>query len=157
MSIADTLHRAHKARLERIASRAASQGPPPAPAPAPRYAMDHDYERAWAAVILGWGGDRRRVKRRIEEIQQATAQHFGLTHEDLLANASAIALSRPRHVAMYLAREMTTMSVAEIGQAFAGRDHTTVLHAVKRVRDLLAHDDEFRRSVDSIRAALTES
>ena len=49
------------------------------------------------------------------------------------------------------------MSVAEIGQAFAGRDHTTVLHAVKRVRDLLAHDDEFRRSVDSIRAALTES
>jgi chromosomal replication initiation ATPase DnaA len=156
MSIADTLHRAHKARLARIAARAVPQEQPAPPSSPLRHMMDRDYERAWAAVILGFHGDRKPAKQRIEEIQQATAQHFGLACEDLLANTSVIAVSRPRHVAMYLARELTTKSYAEIGESFAGRDHSSVLHAVKRIRELLAHDADLGRSVDCIRAALNE-
>jgi hypothetical protein len=160
MSIATTLYRAHKARLARIAARAVPPAdaapPPPPPPPPPRYRLDGDYERAWAIAILGWGGDRMHLKLRIDEVQQATAQHFGLAREDLFADSSAIAVSRPRHVAMFLARELTTSSCAEIGNAFAGRDHTSVLHAVKRVRLLLGRDAKLQRSVDCIRAALSQ-
>jgi chromosomal replication initiator protein len=157
MSIATSLQSAHKARLARIAARAVPQtDPAAAQPPPPRDVLDSDYERAWAIAILGWGGGRRHLKRRIDEIQQATAQHFGIARDDLLSGSSAIAVSRPRHVAMFLARELTTKSCAEIGEAFAGRDHSNVLHAVKRVRQRLRLDADLQRSIDCIRAALGE-
>ena len=157
MSIAASLHRAHKARLARIASRAAPPADPPPAAPVPpRYTIDLDYELAWAAVILGWSGNRRFSKRRIEEIQHATAQHFGISREELLNDERATTVARPRHVAMFLARELTTKSFAEIGECFGGRDHSVVQHAVRRIRQRLAGDAELARSVDCIRAALDQ-
>ncbi len=165
MSIAESQHRAHKARLERIASRAVPQAETVraaprilvrAAAPRPLHVIDRDYERAWAAAILGWTpkDDRSRAKPRIEDIQRATARQFGLTKDELLAVDRAIAAARPRHVAMFLARELTMKSCAEIGSCFAGRDHTAVIHAVKRIRRLLARAPELSESVDRIRRAL---
>src|SRR4029453_16194926 len=107
MSTATSLHRARKARLARIAARAVPQAedqPAPPPPPPPRHVVDQAYERAWAAVMLGWGGDRRRTKRRIEDIQDVTARYFGLARADLLANERAVAVARPRQGGVFLAR-----------------------------------------------------
>jgi chromosomal replication initiation ATPase DnaA len=162
MSVVESQHRAHKARLARIAARAVPQAAPatrvpPVSAP-PRYVIDRNYERAWAAVILGQTehGERSRAKPSIADIQQATAQHFGLALDELLADDRAMSVARPRQVAMFLARELTNRSCAEIGDGFAGRDHSVIVHAVKRVGRLLARDRELTESVDCIRAALDD-
>jgi chromosomal replication initiation ATPase DnaA len=164
MSFAESLHRAHKARRARIASRAVPQAEPAKAAPRalvhaaplrPGQVVDSNYERAWAAVILGQTeGGRLRRKPTIEEIQRATAQHFGVGFDDLLAKSRASAVAGPRHVAMFLARELTAKGCREIGESFDRRDHSVVVHAVRRIRELLADDPELAESIDCIRSAL---
>jgi chromosomal replication initiation ATPase DnaA len=161
MSTADLLNRAHKARLARFAARAVPQAEAPilrgSPARA-REVVDHAYERAWAAAILGAvpADGRARRRPRIEDIQRATAQHFGLTAEQLSSGDRAAVVARPRHVAMFLARQLTRSSAAEIGRRFGGRDHATVVHAARRIEELLARDAGLAASVDRIRAALND-
>ena len=76
----------------------------------------------------------------VDDIQKAVADHYGLKQSDLLCERRTRAVARPRHVAMYLAKQLTTRSYPDIGRRFGGRDHTTVLHAVKRIEALKAEE-----------------
>jgi chromosomal replication initiator protein len=93
-------------------------------------------------VLDGLYPQRRPVRRSIDEVQRATCEAFGITHEELLSTARAQRLAWPRQVAMYLARELTDQTLPAIGRAFGGRDHTTVLHACRRTAERIAADPE---------------
>ncbi len=68
----------------------------------------------------------------------ATASYFGISLEDLCGSSRSRALVTARQVAMYLCRELTDLSLPKIGQHFGGRDHTTVMHADRKIRSLMA-------------------
>jgi chromosomal replication initiator protein len=84
----------------------------------------------------------------VDQIQKAVAEHFSLTQADLISERRARAVARPRQVAMWLAKQITTRSLPDIGRRFGGRDHTTVLHAVRRIEQLKAEDPAIARDVD---------
>jgi hypothetical protein len=90
----------------------------------------------------------------IEVIQQHIAFHFGLDPATMKSALRAREFARPRQVAMFLARELTRRSLPEIGRQFGGRDHTTVLHACRRVSELMAEDASFAAEVTGLRSAL---
>ncbi|MGL4543222.1 MAG: chromosomal replication initiator protein DnaA [Polymorphobacter sp.] len=87
----------------------------------------------------------------IDEIQRKVAEYYAIKLSDLLSARRAREVARPRQVAMYLAKKLTPRSLPEIGRRFGGRDHTTVMHAVKRIDELRAGD----RELDGDVAALT--
>ncbi len=91
----------------------------------------------------------------VAAILGATAAHFGLGIESLLARDRRPAVTRARKVAMYLARELTDESFPEIGRGFGGRDHSTVLHAVRSVSTEVVSDPELARTVDNLRTRLS--
>ena len=84
----------------------------------------------------------------VDDIQKTVADHYGLKQSDLLCERRTRAVARPRHVAMYLAKQLTTRSYPDIGRRFGGRDHTTVLHAVKRIEALKAEDPALAADVE---------
>lgn len=87
---------------------------------------------------------------RIEDIQRAVAQHFNVSKSDLLSARRNRSIVRPRQIAMYLSKQMTPRSLPEIGRRFGGRDHTTVLHAVRKIEELMAADIALARDVDHL-------
>jgi chromosomal replication initiator protein len=90
----------------------------------------------------------------IEEIQRKVAEHFNIKQADMQSPRRARQVARPRQVAMYLAKQLTTRSLPEIGRKFGGRDHTTVMHAVKKVEELCAADGGFSEDVDLLKRML---
>ena len=90
----------------------------------------------------------------IEEIQKKVAQHFNIRLADMHSARRARAVARPRQVAMYLAKQLTTRSLPEIGRKFGGRDHTTVMHAVKRIEELRQTDATLAEDIDLLRRML---
>lgn len=92
------------------------------------------------------------VERRVtvDEIQKLVSDHFGLKQADLLSERRTRSVARPRQVAMWLCKQHTTRSYPDIGRRFGGRDHTTVLHAVKKVEELLQADDQIARDVEAL-------
>jgi chromosomal replication initiator protein len=90
----------------------------------------------------------------VAEIQQRTAEAFGISIEALVSTSRADSVARPRQIAMYLARELTTQSLPAIGRAFGGRNHTTVLHACRRTAERIAADPEAFEVVRRLTAAL---
>jgi chromosomal replication initiator protein len=90
----------------------------------------------------------------IEEIQKQVAEHFNIRIADMHSARRARAVARPRQVAMYLAKQLTTRSLPEIGRKFGGRDHTTVMHAVRKIEELRATDLGFSEDVDLLRRML---
>lgn len=90
----------------------------------------------------------------ISTIKTEVARTFGVGVHELENARRARAVARPRQVAMYLAREMTPRSLPEIGRAFGGRDHTTVMHAVKKVEELRERDATFAEDVELLRRML---
>jgi chromosomal replication initiator protein len=88
------------------------------------------------------------VKTSIEDIQRKTAEFYKLDVKDFHSPQRARRVARPRQVAMYLSRKLTTRSLPEIGRRFGGRDHTTVLHACRRIEALIGEDPLFRQEVD---------
>ncbi len=88
------------------------------------------------------------AKTSIEDIQRKTAEFYKLEVKDFHSPQRARRVARPRQVAMYLARKLTSRSLPEIGRRFGGRDHTTVLHACRRIEELIREDDMFRQEVD---------
>ncbi len=90
----------------------------------------------------------------IEEIQKRVAEHFNIRVADMHSARRARAVARPRQVAMYLAKQLTSRSLPEIGRKFGGRDHTTVMHAVKKVESLCATDAAFAEDVELLRRML---
>lgn len=90
----------------------------------------------------------------IEEIQKRVAEHFNIRISDMHSARRARAVARPRQVAMYLAKQLTARSLPEIGRKFGGRDHTTVMHAVRKVEELRATDSSFSDDVELLRRML---
>lgn len=96
----------------------------------------------------------KRVK--IEEIQRIVARQFNVSRNDLLSNRRTRNIVRPRQIAMYLAKTMTPRSLPEIGRRFGGRDHTTVLHAVRKIESLTAEDQKLAREVELLKRLILE-
>jgi chromosomal replication initiator protein len=96
------------------------------------------------------------AKTSIEDIQRKTAEFYKLDVRDFHSPQRARKIARPRQVAMYLSRELTTRSLPEIGRRFGGRDHTTVLHACRRVKALCDEDALFRQEVDFLKQMLSK-
>jgi chromosomal replication initiator protein len=90
----------------------------------------------------------------IEEIQKRVAEHFQIKLSDMSSPRRARAVARPRQVAMYLAKQLTSRSLPEIGRKFGGRDHTTVMHAVRKVDELMSVDSSFAEDIDLLRRML---
>ena len=90
----------------------------------------------------------------IEEIQKQVASHFNIRISDMHSARRARSVARPRQVAMYLAKQLTSRSLPEIGRKFGGRDHTTVMHAVKKVEELRECDSSFAEDVELLRRML---
>ena len=90
----------------------------------------------------------------IEEIQKKVAEHYGIRLTDMSSARRARQVARPRQVAMYLAKQLTSRSLPEIGRKFGNRDHTTVMHAVSRVNELMERDGSFAEDVELLRRLL---
>ena len=92
----------------------------------------------------------------IANIQKVVGDYYGLQIKDLLSKRRTRSLARPRQVAMALSKELTEHSLPEIGEAFAGRDHTTVLHACRQIRTLIESDGKLREDWDKLIRKLSE-
>ena len=90
----------------------------------------------------------------IEEIQRRVAEHWNIRLTDMSSARRARAVARPRQVAMYLAKQLTSRSLPEIGRKFGNRDHTTVMHAVSRIGELMERDPAFAEDVELLRRML---
>jgi len=90
----------------------------------------------------------------IDEIQKRVAEHFNVRITDMHSARRARAVARPRQVAMYLAKQLTSRSLPEIGRKFGGRDHTTVMHAVRKIDELKLGDPSFAEDVELLRRML---
>ncbi|WP_419178339.1 chromosomal replication initiator protein DnaA [Brevundimonas mediterranea] len=104
-----------------------------------------------ASILLGAalrGGPERRIT--VDEIQKTVADHFNLKQADLLSERRTRSVARPRQMAMYLCKQHTTRSYPDIGRRFGGRDHTTVLHGVRKIEELMAQDDQIARDVEAL-------
>lgn len=91
----------------------------------------------------------------IDEIQRKVAEHYNIRLQDMHSARRARNVARPRQVAMYLAKQLTARSLPEIGRKFGGRDHTTVMHAVRKIEELMVDDTQIAQDVEIIRRALT--
>ena len=92
----------------------------------------------------------------ISNIQKTVADYYQLRMADLLSKRRTRSLARPRQMAMALSKELTEHSLPEIGDAFGGRDHTTVLHACRVIRDMIETDGKMHEDWDKLVRKLTE-
>ena len=90
----------------------------------------------------------------IEDIQKRVSEHFNVRVTDMHSARRARAVARPRQVAMYLSKQLTSRSLPEIGRKFGGRDHTTVMHAVRKIEELKALDSSFAEDIELLRRML---
>ncbi len=90
----------------------------------------------------------------IDQIQRTVAEHFNIRFADMASQRRARAVARPRQIAMYLSKHLTTRSLPEIGRKFGGRDHTTVIHAVRRIEELRQTDAVLNEDVELLRRML---
>lgn len=99
-------------------------------------------------------GEPRRV--RIEDIQRIVARHYNVSKTELLSNRRTRTIVKPRQVAMYLAKIMTPRSLPEIGRRFGGRDHTTVLHAVRKIEGLSGEDRQLAQEIELLKRLISD-
>lgn len=99
-------------------------------------------------------GEPRRV--RIEDIQRIVARHYNVSKTELLSNRRTRTIVKPRQVAMYLAKVLTPRSLPEIGRRFGGRDHTTVLHAVRKIEGMSGDDRQLAQEIELLKRLISE-
>ena len=92
----------------------------------------------------------------VDKIQNVVSNYFNIALSEMLSQRRSRPLARPRQIAMYLAKKLTSRSLPEIGRRFANRDHTTVIHAVKTITRLSEQDDEMKKSISQIKSLLLE-
>ncbi len=92
----------------------------------------------------------------VDKIQNVVSNFFNIPLNEMLSQRRSRPLARPRQIAMYLAKKMTTRSLPEIGRRFANRDHTTVIHAVKTITRLSEQDDEMKKNINQIKSLLLD-
>jgi chromosomal replication initiator protein len=93
---------------------------------------------------------------KIEDIQKLVANHYNVSRADILSSRRTANVVRPRQIAMYLAKMLTLRSLPEIGRRFGGRDHTTVLHAVRKIEELAGRDGMLLDEIDLLKRMLLE-
>ncbi len=93
----------------------------------------------------------------VDKIQNTVSNYFNITLNDMLSQRRSRPLARPRQIAMFLAKKLTTRSLPEIGRRFANRDHTTVIHAVKTITKLSEKDEEMKKNLIQIKTLLLEN
>ncbi|MER2606069.1 MAG: chromosomal replication initiator protein DnaA [Siculibacillus sp.] len=93
-------------------------------------------------------------KVKIEDIQRVVSKHFNVTKADLLSSRRTRTVVRPRQIAMYLAKALTPRSLPEIGRRFGNRDHTTVLHAVRKIEEMATADRGFADEIEMLKRML---
>jgi chromosomal replication initiator protein len=113
-------------------------------------AVDLDLTKEVLAGVLS----KRERQVELDRILQIVAQQNNLRAQDLLSRSNAHAISHPRQIAMYLAKKLTGMSFPQIGKAFGGKHHTTVMHSVNKVEETMEADAAFRRTVQGLLEAL---
>ena len=91
----------------------------------------------------------------IDEIQKKVSSYYNIRIDDLISSRRIRTFARPRQIAMYLSKKLTTRSLPEIGRKFGGRDHTTVIHAVKKIDELKENDSKFDEDVNLITQMIT--
>ena len=92
----------------------------------------------------------------VDKIQNIVSNYFNISLSEMLSQRRSRPLARPRQIAMYLSKKMTTRSLPEIGRRFANRDHTTVIHAVKTISRLSEQDDEMKKNINQIKSLLID-
>ncbi len=92
----------------------------------------------------------------VDKIQNVVSNYFNIPLSEMLSQRRSRPLARPRQIAMYLSKKLTTRSLPEIGRRFANRDHTTVIHAVKTINRLSEQDDEMKKNISQIKSLLLE-
>ena len=95
------------------------------------------------------------MNKAIDEIQKKVSSYFNIKLEDLISSRRIRTFARPRQIAMYLSKKLTSRSLPEIGRKFGGRDHTTVIHAVKKIDELKENDSKFDEDVNLITQMIT--
>ena len=90
----------------------------------------------------------------VEEIQRQVSDHYNIRLSDLVGPKRTRIFARPRQVAMYLSKQMTSRSLPDIGRRFGGRDHTTVMHGVRRIEELRASDGQIAEDLDMLKRSL---
>lgn len=148
MTLVEIYHAEHKARLARMA-----------PKPKPKPIIPYPYNMGWEGM---WFYDLVNVRPvtpyspniKVEEIQRAVIDHFKMTKVEFFSRRRTQNIVWPRQVAMYLCKTLTTRSLPEIGRKFGGKDHTTVLHAVRKVELHCAVDEAIRQEIAEIRRAI---
>ena len=93
----------------------------------------------------------------VDKIQNVVSNYFNISLSEMLSQRRSRPLARPRQIAMYLAKKLTSRSLPEIGRRFANRDHTTVIHAVKTINRLSDQDDEMKKNLNQIKSLLLEN
>ena len=93
-------------------------------------------------------------KTTVEEIQRRVSEHYNIRLSDMLGPKRSRNLARPRQIAMYLSKKMTTRSLPDIARRFGGRDHTTVMHGVKKIEELMQQDSQMADDLEMLRRAL---
>ena len=93
----------------------------------------------------------------VDKIQNVVSNYFNISLSEMLSQRRSRPLARPRQIAMYLAKKLTSRSLPEIGRRFANRDHTTVIHAVKTINRLSDQDDEMKKNLNQIKSILLEN
>ncbi|WP_234902426.1 chromosomal replication initiator protein DnaA [Agrobacterium larrymoorei] len=106
------------------------------------------------AHLVG-AGEAKRV--RIEDIQRIVARHYNVSRQELVSNRRTRVIVKPRQVAMYLSKMLTPRSFPEIGRRFGGRDHTTVLHAVRKIEELIGGDTKLGHEVELLKRLINEN
>lgn len=161
---------AHRERQRRIAARAVEDTPIVLRAPRvvevvpvpnlPEESWEERQRRLYPKLKRPWftvlddGVPLERERLSLEKIRQVVARHYGATDVDLLSARRTANIVLPRQIAMYLAKRVTLRSLPEIGRRFGGRDHTTVLHAVRKIGELIRNDASFAAKVEAITAEL---
>jgi chromosomal replication initiator protein len=93
----------------------------------------------------------------IEDIQKIVVNYYNLSMSDFLSSRRSRHVARPRQIAMYLSKKLTTKSLPDIGRKFTGRDHTTVIHAIKKIEELMGGDKKFEYEVQDISNKILKS
>ena len=150
MSALAKFHQAHLERLARINRAPPPKKPSPVPVVAAPRAIPEQPSREWKPWfrIIGAGAPM------IKDIQVVTAEFYGVPEADMRSQRRDMPLARVRQIGMYLAKTLTPKSFPEIGRRFGGRDHTTAMHAVRRIEALMETDRELADEVAEIKYRL---
>lgn len=155
---------ARKKRLERLAKAAVPEivsdvvVSEPAPA-APKTGEEliaewaerqkERFKEPWFSIVDEIS-ERAQQRINVLKIQMATARYYNVTRADMLSHRRTNTVVKPRQIAMYLCKILTMKSLPEIGRMFGDRDHTTVLHAVRKIEDLRVHRDDYAVEIAAI-------